>query len=210
MSDELYLTSCRDFWSTPPGVTVNWMQFAAKSTKYFRSDPSTPNALSSLLLENVDVGMRDDNLFLNLELAERQKILPFVTLHSCKEWIHFRIYALLTVLDSDCCLQSFAIRFETDEGEPDSGSGSGAHDFCHAQLCSGIGKHLKEVTRLWVPESQPSIPLDTDNQIGLVLCMLTSLYGGRHVRSKFNRSGDSWLLNHLNGIRALRNPKSSA
>ena len=170
----------------------------------FQFRPLDANGLSSVLLRSADVGMRDDNLFLNLELVERQTILPFVTLHSCKEWRHFRVYALLTALGSGTGIQSFAIRFETDEGASNSGGGTGSHDFCHAQLCSGINKHVREVSRSWVPESQPSIPLDTDNQIGLVLCMLTSLYGGKHVRSKFNRSGDNWLRAHLNKIRALK------
>ena len=160
--------------------------------------------LRSMLSKCPDVEMRTHNKFLHLEPIKKD-ILPFVTLQSSENWIHFRIYALLTILDRDCNLRSFGIRFETDEGDS-SGKGSpGSHDFCHAQLCNDINKHVRDLTCSWVPESQPSIPLDADNQISLVLCMLTSLYGGAYVRKKFNPNIDRDLKEHLNNVRALRN-----
>lgn len=160
--------------------------------------------LNSMLSKGQDVGMREQNKFLHLEFTEDKSILPLVTLHSSDNWVHFRIYALLAMLDDNSNLQCLAIRFETDEGDHDTGSGFGSHDFCHAQLCNDINKHIKHVTPSRLPDSQPSIPLDADDHISLVLCMLTSLYGGAHVRRKFSPSGDSELLRHLNNVRALR------
>ena len=164
------------------------------------------NGLNSMLNKSPDVAMMEQNQFLHLEPTGSKNILPFVTIQSSQNWLHFRIYALLTMLDEKSNLQTIAIRFETDEGGPVSGKKIGTHDFCHAQLCNWINKHVQVITPLWVPDSQPSIPLDADNQIGLVLCMLASLYGGKHVQSKFYEPADRNLLEHLNSVRALRRP----
>lgn len=150
-----------------------------------------------------DVEMREQHRFLYLERIEDKRILPLVTLQSSHEWVHFRIYALLTTLDEESELRSIAIRFETDEGNNQSGNPIGSHDFCHAQLCNQINNSIKDVAPMWIPDSQLAIPLDAENQIGLVLCMLTSLYGGRHVRGRFNQGVDRNLLLHLNEVRAL-------
>ncbi len=163
------------------------------------------NGLRSMLSKCPDVEMRDQNQFLHLE-PTKKGILPFVTLQSSDKWVHFRIYALLTILDENCNLQSLAIRFETDEGDLSLGDSLGSHDFCHAQLCNCINKRVKGVTPQWVPDSQPSIPLDADNQVSLVLCMLTSLYGGADVRKKINASGAGEIRKHLDKIRALKDP----
>ena len=172
---------------------------------YDRYQLGNPGAsgLESMLSNCSDVEMGTLNQFLHLEPI-KNNILPLVTLQSSSNWVHFRIYALLTMLDENCDLQSLAIRFETDEGYPGVGYSPGLHDFCHAQLCNDINRHVKDVTPQWVPDSQPSIPLDAEDQIGLVLCMLTSLYGGTYVRGRINASGDKALREHLDEVRALR------
>lgn len=161
------------------------------------------DGLASMLSKDSGVEMMTQNLFLHLEPIKKN-ILPLVTLQSSNDWVIFRIYALLTTLDENCNLQSLAIRFETDEGGISTGSNLGLHDFCHAQLCNNINKHVKNVTPQWVPDSQPSIPLDADNQVSLVLCMLTSLYGGKHVFSRLSDSSDRDLWEHLEKVRALQ------
>ena len=150
------------------------------------------------LCKSDDVNLRDQHRFLYLDPTDDQKVLPIVTLQSSSRWVHFRVYTLLTKLDDNDDLQSLAIRFETDEGE-----GGGSHDFCHAQLCVDIDSALNSIAPTWLPTSQPSFPIDADNQIGLVLCMLTSLYGGRRVLDKLNVSGDTFLRDHMRRIRAL-------
>ena len=176
--------------------------------------PVYARQLHGMLSNSSDIEMRDKHLFLFLEPIESENILPLVTLQSSDDWVHFRIYTLLTMLDKCSTLQALAIRFETDEryrnsgGEPSSHDNSegesGSHDFCHAQLCNFINNRIPISTPAWIPDSQPSIPLDADNQVSLVLCMLTSLYGGKCVFNKLRESGDRDLKKHLNEVRALR------
>lgn len=153
---------------------------------------------------NTEIDMKDNNMFLYLEPTKSKKILPLVTIQSSKNWVHFRIYVLLTMLDEDSNLQALAIRFETNEGYGSIENEIGAHDFCHAQLCRSITSKVPASTPFWMPDSQPSLPLDAEDQIGLVLCMLTSIYGGAHVLRKLNASGDRDLRKHMKKIRALR------
>ena len=162
--------------------------------------------LNSMLSKYEDVNMRDQRLYLNFEPTEDKRILPLVTIQSSQHWLHLSIYTLLTMLDNNGILRSLAVRFETNEGDPDDNVGK--HDFLHAQLCTCIydsdGRIIaKAKTPEWLPTSQPSFPLDADDQIGLVLCMLTSLYGGAHVLSKFSATGDKRLREYLGRVRAL-------
>ena len=161
--------------------------------------------LASMVVDRQEVGLRDSNLFIHLEMTKDKKILPLVTLYSSDDWRHFRIYVLLAMTDpdSDSTLRNLAVRFETDEGHHTQANNIGAHDFCHVQLCNYINKRVNKVTPIWVPDSQPSIPLDADSQETLVLCMLTSLYGGKYVRSKFQNT-EKGLLEHLDKVRALQ------
>lgn len=172
--------------------------------KYYRMGNLDEGGLDSMLRKRQDVTMKEQNLYLYLEPIKKRNILPLVTIQSSDEWVHFRIYALLTLLDDNMDIKSLAIRFETDEGSPDRTASEGSHDFCHAQFCEAIGSVAKASTPEWLPTSQPSFPLDADNQVSLVLCMLTSLYGGAHVRGKFSASGDKKLIDHLNRVRALK------
>ncbi len=157
--------------------------------------------LRGLARGSSELGLRGQHRFLFLEPVIDKTILPLLTLETSDQWVHFRVYVLLTMLDKYAGLQSLAIRFETDEGGLESGHGS--HDFCHAQLCRRINGTTLATTPDWIPESQPSFPLDAENQVGLVLCMLTSLYGRRHVFDKLNAAGDKDLRQHLRKVRAL-------
>ena len=130
-------------------------------------------------------------------------VLPLLTLETSNQWVHFRAYVLLTMLDQCATLQALAIRFETDEGVPQPTGKRESHDFCHAQLCRSINSTTPATTPSWLPESQPSFPLDAKDQIGLVLCMLTTLYGGRHVVERINSTGDRALRQYLKKVRAL-------
>ena len=173
------------------------------SKKYPSLDLMNGHGLYSVLGRNSDVNMKDEYQYLLLELTEDRKILPFVTLHSSDNWVHFRIYTLLTMFDESSQIETLAIRFETDEGDSQRDI-DGLHDFCHAQFCKEISCRIRASTPEWLPDSQPAIPLDADDQIGLVLCMLTSLYGGAYVRRKINDSGIKNVSQHLEKVRALR------
>ncbi len=156
-----------------------------------------------------DVEWTTQHRFLFLEPIKDEDILPFLTLQSSDNWRQFRIYALLALSDDKSKHQSLAIRFETPEGEYIEDSKRGKHDFFHAQLCKNIFDSSRIVvaqatTPEWLPTSQPSFPLDADNQVSLVLCMLTSLYGGRYVLSKFPATGDKNIQEYIQKVRALR------
>ena len=143
-------------------------------------------------------------MFLYLEPPKNRRMLPLVTLQSSDKWVHFRIYALLAMLDDKDEFRSLAMRFETDEGAIPATGKIGSHDFCHAQFCRSISGRVQALTPQWMPESQPSFPLDAEDHLGLVLCALVSLYGGRHVAEKVKSLGNKNLVNHLKCIRALR------
>ena len=171
--------------------------------------PLGADSFSAILGKCSDIKMRDDNLYLLLEPTTDKKILPLVTLHSSDKWVHFRVYTLLTMLDEGSRMQALSLRFETGEGNPQC-PGEGSHNFCHAQLCNVLNGPIRASTPTWLPDSQPSIPVDADDQISLVLCMLTSLYGGAHVRRKINDSGGSRnIRKHLDCLRALRGRTSN-
>ena len=165
--------------------------------------PVDANGLSGLFGGSSDLGLKDQNQFLFLEPIAGKKMLPFLTLQTSHKWVHFRAYVLLTMLDDHGALQALAIRYETDEGAPQTSGIVGSHDFCHAQLCRAINSRTRATTPSWLPESQPSFPLDADDQVGVVLCMLTSLYGGHHVYQRLRMTGPIGLNKHRKKIRAL-------
>lgn len=153
--------------------------------------------LTAIVSKPPDVQMLRSNQYLLLEPTEKDYLLPLVTLHSCDEWIHFRVYTMLTKRHGAKGVGSIALRFETDEG-----SGGGSHDYCHAQMCRSIGRH-PATTPSWLPQSVPAFPLNASDQVCLVLCMLTSLYGRRCVLDKLQRAPISGLARHLKHIQAL-------
>lgn len=175
-----------------------------KIYKEYRLSPFDAHGFCSYLGGCSTVEMRKNRRCLILRRTKKENILPIVTFQSSEKWVNFRIYTILIMTNAMCGLESLLIRFETDEGGLQEGS-SGAHDFCHAQLCNSIDSSIKASTPSWLPDSQPSFPVDADDQVSLVLCMLTSLYGGSDVRSTIDSSGDRGIRKHLNCVRALRN-----
>lgn len=169
----------------------------------YRPIPVDGHRLSGLFGGSSELDLKDQERFLFLEPVADNMMLPLLTLETANQWVNFRAYVLLTMLDQCAALQALAIRFETDEGVPQATGVRGSHDFCHAQLCREINGTTRATTPSWLPESQPSFPIDAKDQIGLVLCMLTTLYGGRHVVQRLNTSGDRGLRKHLSKVRAL-------
>ena len=174
--------------------------------KYQGLSPLLPHQLIGILRDSSGVEMKEHKLVLYLDPIEKERILPLITIQSDHDWVHFRVYALLAKLNDAANLKSLAIRFETDEGDYKETGPKGAHDFCHAQLCNTISESIPVYAPEWLPDSQPSFPLDADDQVTLVLCMLVSLYGSREVRAKLNGPGIKNLEVHLNRVQALKNP----
>jgi len=151
-----------------------------------------------------DIDMRNQHLFLFLEPIVDEGIVPLLTIESSCRWVHFRLFVLLAIFDECSNLQTLAMRFETDEGGSESNRRIGLHDFCHAQLCKRINHNTPATTPHWIPESQPSIPLDAEDQVDLVLSMLISLYGGAYVFKKLNGIRDRRFDKYLDRLRAFR------
>ena len=181
-----------------------WEHSLAKfSENIFRWAMWGAQQLMPELRENDEVPFLRQQRFLWLEPTNDKKILPLLTLGSTDKLVHFRLYTLLMRLDNSSELQSLAMRFETSEGDMGLEHKAGLHDFCHTQFCNSIDSDIKPTTPAWIPDSQPSIPLDADDQITLVLCMLISLYGGAHVYDKLSESGDGVILKQMQRVRAL-------
>lgn len=179
-------------------------------SEYYHLGPLTNSALKSYLCDKdrPEGEMLRDHRVLYLEPSVDKKILPVVTLDSSREWVNFRLYALLLMLDEGFELKSIALRFETDEAQEPTQT-KGRHDFCHAQICRSIGNRTQALTPSWLPDSQPSIPLDADDQVTLVLCMLVSLYGGKRVVDRVYKLGNKNLIEHMKKLRALQPPPST-
>ena len=187
-----------EHWNEP---SVNKLYTEACSK--FGLNHLPPESFGAKLNENPAVLMRNKEQFLLLEPTADKKILPFVTIDSSDDWVHFRIYVFLTGFDDNSEIWGVLFRYETDEGDGTPGDDVGKHDFCHAQICRALRKGGRQLTSCWVPDSDPAIPLDADNQIGLVLCMLTSIYGGRCMSRRSYPNGKK-VWEHMKDIRAFR------
>jgi hypothetical protein len=56
------------------------------------------------------------------------------------------------------------------------------HTYCHSQLCSGLAGPSSDESDLltlphWLPQSIPALPIRAKGAMGLLLCLLVSLYG---------------------------------
>ena len=185
------------FMRDPQQGDAKFQGLAGRASSEYGMKPLDSSRLQEVVIKPPDVQMPVDQ-YLLLEPTRRDYLLPLVTLQSSGEWEHFRIYTLLAKKHGANSVKSIALRFETDEG-----SGGGSHDYCHAQICRSIGKH-PATNSSWLPESEPAFPLDASDQICLVLCLLTSLYGGHSVRSKLHRANINGVNTHLEHVRALR------
>ncbi len=74
-------------------------------------------------------------------------------------------------------VRAIGLRLESPEGE-----GGGIHDYYHAQYITYFydGAPLKGAPP-WLPITQPAMTLEADGPVGLLLSLLMSLYGLRHV-----------------------------
>lgn len=96
---------------------------------------------------------------------------------------------------------AFGYRFET---QHPGGVGVAAHDFQHAQLCTtyeGPGNSTNHYHNCppWMPTTQPSFPLPAKDYVGLLICLLVSLYGGHWTTTvspaeihNFDTHANSW------------------
>jgi hypothetical protein len=73
-------------------------------------------------------------------------------------------------------LNIFGMRFDAPEG-----GGTGRHDMFHLQFINGFAKDIpfqrEQINTLPLPDAQPSIPLDADGAVTLLIALLVSIYG---------------------------------
>lgn len=60
-------------------------------------------------------------------------------------------------------------------------SGDGKHNYCHIQHIRYFNDDYQLPTEGWIPDSSPTIPIDAGGPVGLLLCVLGSLYGTKYV-----------------------------
>lgn len=76
-------------------------------------------------------------------------------------------------------IKSIGYRFET---------GDGKHAYCHVQHITEFdSRHILQ-TEAWIPQKFPAFPLEAGGIVGLLLCLLGSLYGKDHI-SELNKMG---------------------
>lgn len=107
-------------------------------------------------------------------------ILPVISL-KCdfrrEPTAELRLRLAICVLDANQQIRVLGYRFEMPEND-----GSGRHDFYHVQLIKAFekgtpGLNGPEAGLDWIPDSQPSFPLDAAGPLTLLLSFLVTLYG---------------------------------
>lgn len=75
--------------------------------------------------------------------------------------------------------------FEVENGYKAMGyryeTGNGKHAYCHVQHITEIDHAHKLPTEDWIHEEVPAIPIDAGGPVGLLMCILGSLYGKDYV-----------------------------
>lgn len=138
--------------------------------------------------------------FVLLEPPQGQgDILPAFAVDCTNGWQNFRIYLVLFT-SHEGSLIALGFRFESPESP--GGSSKGDHNFYHLQLMDN-GSHRRIPFPEWIPAHQPSIPLNAENWMGLVLCMLISVYGARAANSILLEESFPGLNNYARQIDAL-------
>ena len=65
----------------------------------YRPNHVDAHGLRGLLSGSSDLGLREQHRFLFLEPVVDRTILPLLTLETSNQWVNFRAYVLLTMLD---------------------------------------------------------------------------------------------------------------
>lgn len=79
---------------------------------------------------------------------------------------------LTLMMEVDGLLKAIGYRYET---------GKGKHDYCHVQHIREFDTSRPIPTEKWIPEGSPAIPVDAGGPVGLLICVLGSLYGLEYV-----------------------------
>ena len=103
-------------------------------------------------------------------------------------------------------LQAIGFRFESPESE-----GDGLHNYYHAQIISLFDKDnalTAPPCPEWLPVTQPAFALDATSPLGLLVCMLVSLYGPEYVWNGIIREHAQIIQADLQDIAWLKRPRA--
>jgi hypothetical protein len=95
-------------------------------------------------------------------------------------------------------VRSLGMRFETPEGP-------GLHNYYHMQFIRGFdGGSEMPGSLWWLPTKEPTVPLDADNPVALLLCLLVNLYGFHYLNQLETEVGRE-LLEFSQALRLQQN-----
>lgn len=149
-----------------------------------------------------------------LQMAPRTKLsrswmVPLLTV-SCdfnSDFDHTRLRLMLFMKDQQHNkLQAIGFRFESPESE-----GDGLHNYYHAQLISAFDKDgiiTLPPCPVWLPVTQPAFALDATSPLGLLICMLVSLYGPEYVWDNIIAEHAAIIKSDLREISWLKRPRA--
>lgn len=90
-------------------------------------------------------------------------------------------------LNHDSKVKGMGYRLESPEGV-------GRHHYYHVQLIKGFetGELFPPTeTTEWLPDNEPTFPLDAEDSVDLLLCLILSLYGLDEFRGSISRISDN-------------------
>ena len=81
-------------------------------------------------------------------------------------------------------------------------SGCGIHHYYHVQMIKGIGNLNFPPQQFsdWVPDGEPTFPLDAEDSVELLLCLVLGLYGREQLSEFINIIGNPKLRNQIVNI----------
>jgi len=102
----------------------------------------------------------------------------------------------LFLLDSKDDIKAIGYRFET-------ASRQGRHRYCHIQHIDGLGQNKFPPGVEWIPTEYPAFPLDAQDPIELVICMLVSLYD-REILDALEGKFKTFIKSNIEKMRLYR------
>jgi len=134
--------------------------------------------------------LRDRNMFLYLQLVEKENALPILDFGWDLDKPHcdfrFRFF-LLHFEKGENTPRAVGFRLEPPEGSATTPRQPGTHDYWHAQMISELDEGDKLLEKIigrlpeWVPTKQPAFPLPAKKPGDLLAILLLSLYGARQL-----------------------------
>jgi hypothetical protein len=118
------------------------------------------------------MSMLDKDVFIYLPPIEKGNyIVPILCLEYdyATEIPELILKIALFLFDGEQNLKAIGYRFETANKQ-------GRHCYCHIQHIDGLGRHKLPPGIEWIPKEYPAFPIDAQDPVELLVCMLVSLY----------------------------------